>query len=152
MIAGQRPDLVRAMVIETAYIYYEPKIHTGSSAMIELLRSGQKLKTYLTRLHGERGPEMGDQWLHHWLDANNVPESLVAPDLLRSVSCPVLIVQGVEDEYANEQHAIAIHSALPDSTLWLIPDCGHVPHAALGEEFNRRVAGFFANTSRKRTD
>jgi pimeloyl-ACP methyl ester carboxylesterase len=56
----------------------------------------------------------------------------------------VLVVQGQHDEYATDRHAIDIDAALPNSELWLIPDCGHTPHAALGDAFNRRAAGFFA--------
>ncbi len=147
LLASQRPDLVQAMALEAAHIYYEPKIHTGISHMLSNLREGQAVAKYLKNLHGKKGLTLGETWLTHWLDANNIPRDLVAAEALGSIRCPVLVVQGEEDEYATNQHAVDIAKALPNSALWLIPNCGHVPHAALGEVFNWRVAQFFAEAT-----
>ncbi|HEC22320.1 MAG TPA: alpha/beta fold hydrolase [Chloroflexi bacterium] len=142
LLASQRPDLVRAMVVEAAHIYYEPKIHRGISYMLGGLRKGW-LRPYLINLHGEKGPALGERWLTHWLEESNVPADLVAPDALSRIACPVLVVQGEDDEYATPQHAIDIAAALPESELWLIPGCGHIPHAAVKEQFLERVEAFF---------
>ena len=143
MVAGQRPDLVRAMALEAAHIYYEWKVYEDNYPIVNKLLHSQKMKAYLTRLHGEKGPEMSLKWLNHWLDMQKAPRNLVERDALRRVTCPVLVMQGKEDEYATDQHAIDIDAALPNSTLWLMPGCGHVAHAAIGDEFNRRVDEFF---------
>ncbi len=143
IVAGLRPDLVRAMVIEAAHIYYEPKIGEGIGAMLAKVHSRASVQAYLAALHGNRWQALAETWLNHWADARNIPAELVAPDLLRRIACPVLVVQGAEDEYATDQHALDIASALPNSELWLIPGAGHTPHAALGDAFTQRVAEFF---------
>jgi pimeloyl-ACP methyl ester carboxylesterase len=147
LLASQRPDLVRAMVIEAAHIYYEPKIQAGIRAMLDKVQHSRVVRAYLAELHGDRGRALAEQWLAHWLTPDNLPTALVEPGALSRVRCPVLVVQGQDDEYATDQHALDIAAALPDSQLWLVPACGHTPHAALGDQFNERVIAFFARVA-----
>jgi pimeloyl-ACP methyl ester carboxylesterase len=143
LLAARRPDLVRAMAIEAAHIYYEPKIQAGIQAMLEKVRSSRRIQSVLKMLHGEKAQDLAEGWLTHWLDPGNVPVDLVAEEALVQVQCPVLVIQGEEDEYATPKHAEDIHAHLPNSELWIIPGCGHMPHVTLGEEFSARVAVFF---------
>lgn len=145
LLAAQRPDLARALAIEAAHIYYEPRIHQGISDMVERTRRSKAVESYLARLHGpEKARVFIDHWFSRWLSAENLPDQIVPAELLASITCPVLVIQGVEDQYALPQHAIDIDTALPDSELWLIPEVDHTPHARLGDSFNRRVMAFFA--------
>ena len=143
LLAAQRPDLARAMAVEAAHIYYEPKIQAGIEAMLEKVQTSRRIQAVLKMLHGDKAQALAEAWLTHWLDPASVPPDLVAEETLPQVRCPVLVIQGEEDEYATPKHAEDIHAALPHSELWLIPGCGHTPHAALGEEFCERVAAFF---------
>lgn|SRR5574341_186671 len=144
-LAAQRPDLARALVLEAAHIYYEPRIEQGIRRLIEWLATERGL-AYLTGLHGEDKARLLIQhWPAHWLDPANFAGPIVVRDLLGKVRCPALVIQGEDDEYALPQHARDIHAALPHSELWLISGCGHTPHADLGDVFNHRVAAFFAS-------
>lgn len=149
LLAARRPDLVRAMALAAAHIYYEPKIQIGIQTMLEKVRSSNRVRAALAMLHGDKGQALAETWLTHWLNPANVPPELVAEDMLAQVHCPVLVVQGMDDEYATPQHAEDIHRYLPNSELWLILDCGHMPHLALGDTFNERIADFFHHAAAK---
>jgi len=45
-----------------------------------------------------------------------------------SIACPVLAVQGEDDEYGTLEQVRAIHRRLPKTRLLVIPECGHSPH------------------------
>lgn len=77
LLAASRPDLVLAMVIEAAHIYYELSIHTGISRMIAMARHNPKVTVYLAALHGEeKARTLVEHWLPHWFNAENSPPPL----------------------------------------------------------------------------
>jgi pimeloyl-ACP methyl ester carboxylesterase len=142
LVAARRPVLVRRLVLEAAHIYTEPSMQRGVEELRRRLRTRPRVQEHLKRLHGERGIALAEAWLARWLDEPTAPERLVDDAALARIGCPALVIQGDEDEYATVQHARDLHAALARGELWLIPGVGHVPHAELGEEFNRRVAAF----------
>jgi pimeloyl-ACP methyl ester carboxylesterase len=111
--------------------------------MLDRVRESRRIRALLTMLHGDKGVALAEAWLTHWLDPANVPEGMDPMTMLAEVACPVLVIQGEEDEYALPKHAEDIHAYLPNSELWLIPGVGHMPHVTLGEEFCERVTAFF---------
>ena len=46
--------------------------------------------------------------------------------ILSHIHCPVLVVQGEQDEHATPQHAKDIAEAIPGAELWLLPGAGHM--------------------------
>lgn len=77
-----------------------------------------------------------DIWLHPAFRDWNIENCLSAID------CPVLLIQGEDDEYGTADQILAIEQGVsgPCSTI-MLPDCGHSPHrdqrdlvlAAIGE-------------------
>jgi pimeloyl-ACP methyl ester carboxylesterase len=61
-------------------------------------------------------------WLHppfkHW----NIEAELDA------IRCPVLAIQGIDDEYGTLRQIHGIAERVPDTELLEVPDCGHSPH------------------------
>jgi len=47
---------------------------------------------------------------------------------IASIACPVLAVQGEDDEYGTMAQIRAIARRLPKTRLLVIPECGHSPH------------------------
>jgi pimeloyl-ACP methyl ester carboxylesterase len=45
-----------------------------------------------------------------------------------SIGCPVLAIQGLDDEYGTLEQIRGIQRQLPQTRLLEIPDCGHSPH------------------------
>ncbi len=62
-----------------------------------------------------------------------------------TIACPVLAVQGEDDEYGTLEQIRAIARRVPHAVLLEIPDCGHSPHrdqpALLSAAAGRFIAG-----------
>ncbi|UUU32510.1 alpha/beta hydrolase [Streptomyces sp. CA-210063] len=66
-------------------------------------------------------------------------------DLLITVTVPTLVIVGADDEYTPVTDAEAMHAALPDSTLQVIPDAAHLPNLERPAEFNKALADFLSS-------
>ncbi|MEB2348900.1 MAG: alpha/beta hydrolase [Comamonadaceae bacterium] len=49
-------------------------------------------------------------------------------DEIRAITCPVLALQGLQDEYGTLAHVHGIAQRLPQARVVEIADCGHSPH------------------------
>ena len=61
-------------------------------------------------------------WLHPPFRDWNIEAELDA------IRCPVLAIQGVDDEYGSLAQIRGIAARVPGTQLVEIPDCGHSPH------------------------
>jgi len=59
--------------------------------------------------------------------------------LLPPITCPVLVVAGGLDIVCGTPHAEAIAHTMPDVTLRVFPDCGHIPQYEQPDAFTRAV-------------
>jgi len=66
-------------------------------------------------------------------------------DALPHIRVPSLLVYGDKDVRAPLAVAEHLHAALTDSTLVVLPNCGHVCNIESAEEFNRAVRNFLHN-------
>jgi pimeloyl-ACP methyl ester carboxylesterase len=63
-----------------------------------------------------------DIWLNPQFRAWNIEA------LLPQITCPLLAIQGVNDEYGTMAQVDGIASAVPHAQLVKLADCGHSPH------------------------
>ena len=49
-------------------------------------------------------------------------------DVLSRITCPLLAVQGLDDEYGTLEQIRGIARRVPQTQLLELPDCGHSPH------------------------
>jgi pimeloyl-ACP methyl ester carboxylesterase len=83
------------------------------------------LRTRLRRHHADvDGAFWG--WNRIWLDP--AFRSWNIEPLLPAVRCPILAVQGEDDEYGTMEQIASIARAAPDSRLLALPACRHSPH------------------------
>jgi pimeloyl-ACP methyl ester carboxylesterase len=61
-------------------------------------------------------------WLHPPFRQFNLERELPA------ITCPLLAVQGLDDEYGTLAQVRGIRQALPQTALLELPDCGHAVH------------------------
>jgi pimeloyl-ACP methyl ester carboxylesterase len=47
---------------------------------------------------------------------------------IESIACPLLAVQGIDDEYGTLEQIRGIRKRVPHTELLELPDCGHSPH------------------------
>jgi pimeloyl-ACP methyl ester carboxylesterase len=65
-------------------------------------------------------------WNTIWLDPAFLKWNITAE--LSSIQCPLLAIQGLDDEYGSMQQIRGIRDQVPHTTLLEIPNCGHSPH------------------------
>lgn len=121
--AGRWP--VRGLILEAAHVFVEDI----SIAGIEDARAAYETTDLSDRIarHHKDGEKTFRGWNDIWLDPAfrdwNIEEYLPAID------CPVLAIQGADDEYGTEDQLTAIGRGCggPVDTI-LVPDCRHAPH------------------------
>ena len=80
-------------------------------------------------------------WNRIWLDPAFKAWSIEA-DLSR-ITCPVLAVQGQEDEYGTMQQLDSLKHAVPQAELLELPACGHSPQRDQAALLMTHVSQFF---------
>jgi pimeloyl-ACP methyl ester carboxylesterase len=60
--------------------------------------------------------------------------------LLSSVACPVLLIQGQQDEYGTLKQLTAIEAVIPNTQRMVIENCGHWPHKNHAQTVTDRIA------------
>ena len=75
-------------------------------------------------------------WLHPAFRSWSIEAELPA------IRCPLLAVQGLDDEYGSLEQIRGIARRVPQTVLLELPDCGHSPHRDLTGTLIRHVAGF----------
>lgn len=152
--AGLFPESPRAIIVEAPHVFVEDVTVEGVARARSIYLTTD-LPSRLGRYH-DHADELFWGWNDIWLDPTfrrwNIEEYLAA------IRCPVLVLQGEDDEYGTAAQAKAIGAAVPQAEVILLPNCGHAPHFEQPEitlayitEFVRRLVpqqgGIFSRTS-----
>ena len=62
---------------------------------------------------------------------------------IRTISCPVLAIQGIDDEYGTLAQIRDIQRHVPQTQLLELGNCGHWPHRDQPRALSRACAGFY---------
>jgi len=120
--AGTRP--VCAVVTLAAHVLVED-ISVTSIAAAKVAYETTDLRTKLARYHADVDSAFWG-WNRIWLDpefrAWNIEE------YLPRIACPVLAIQGEDDEYGTMEQMRRIGAQVPDVDLVELEDCRHSPH------------------------
>jgi pimeloyl-ACP methyl ester carboxylesterase len=110
----------RAMVLLAPHVFVEQKT-VDSIALL-----GDDVRQKLRRLHGEQTDPTFHAWRNLWLSSEF--RSWNIEDAVTRVSCPLLLIQGQNDEYGTEAqlHSIEARAKGPVTTV-LLDNCGHAP-------------------------
>jgi pimeloyl-ACP methyl ester carboxylesterase len=123
--AGARRRRVRGLILEAPHVFVED-VTVASIADAKVAWAETDLRRRLGRYHADvDGAFTGwnDIWLHPDFRAWNIEE------YLPGVACPVMVVQGADDEYGTSAQLAAIENGVkgPVECL-LLPNCKHSPH------------------------
>ena len=144
LYAAAHPDAPLGIALMAPHEFIEEETLAGIRAAGEAWRTTE-WPTRLARHHADAARvfrEWHDVWLspeyRHW----NIE------DRLPLITCPVLAIQGVDDEYASLRQIEVIADRVPGTRLLALPSCGHAPHrdqeaavlAALAEFINSLAA------------
>lgn len=131
-----------ALITESAQACLEDRILQGILTAKEQFEDDKQLER-LRKYHGEKAKWVLDAWTETWLDPAFATWSLA--DVLPAVTCPVLAIHGVLDEYGSRRHPDMIAQLCGGaSRIELIADTYHVPHRERQEMIVSLVSEFIA--------
>ena len=122
--AAAFPDAVQGVVVLAPHIFVE-EISVTSIRQAREAYLGTGLRQRLARYHDDPDSAFFG-WNDVWLDAAfrswNIEEEL------GTIRCPLLAIQGLEDEYGTLEQVRGIARRVPQAQLLELAACGHSPH------------------------
>jgi pimeloyl-ACP methyl ester carboxylesterase len=113
------------------------------------------LRARLSRHHGDVDSAFWG-WNRIWLDPAFRGWNI--ENLLPSIRCPILVIQGEDDEYGTLEQIASVARAAPDAKSLALPACRHSPHRdqpravlAAAKEFVAGLASMRGRSTSSRT-
>ena len=124
LYAAQFPEELRGAIVAAPHLFVEDiSIQSIKLAREAYLQHG--LRERLARHHDEVDSAFfgwNDVWLSEAFKDWNI-ESVIP-----GISCPLLALQGEQDEYGSLQQVMRIRELLPSAEVITLANCGHSPH------------------------
>lgn len=142
IFAAAHPGRTAWAVTEAAHVIVEAETLAGiADAHAAYHVPDSRLRAVLARYHGDKTDFTFANWAELWPTPGF--RSFDMRDALPSIRCPVLAIQGAEDEYGTPAQLEAIKAGVsgPCET-WLVPDCRHAPHFEATDRVLPRIADF----------
>jgi pimeloyl-ACP methyl ester carboxylesterase len=124
LYAAAFPQALRGAIVLAPHILVED-ISVTSIEQARAAYLGTDLKQRLARYHAEPDSAFwgwNDIWLDPAFRAWSIEEEIAA------IRCPVLAIQGVDDEYGTLEQVHGIARRVPQARVLELPQCGHSPH------------------------
>ncbi|MCF3935224.1 alpha/beta hydrolase [Acuticoccus sp. M5D2P5] len=144
LYAAAFPDKPVAVITEAAHVMVEAETSGSLKQLRAKWSEDERLRSGLGRYHGDQTEAMFYGWIDAWLRPQNQAWQMLGR--LPSITCPVLAVQGMDDEHGTPAQVdhIVDDTAGP-AERFMIPECGHVPHREAPDAVLDRVAAFIAS-------
>lgn len=124
--AGAHPESVRGVVAISPHLYREARTVDAIRTQISDFNHGD-LKARLQRHHGGKAETLFERLVEVWTADEAAAGWGLEPHVAR-IRCPVLAIQGEDDEFFSESQLEALRACAPGVVDTLrIPDCGHYP-------------------------
>ena len=140
IFAGKHPGAVRGLILEAPHVFVED-LTIASIEQAKVTYEMTDLPKRLGRYHAHVDATFwgwNDIWLDPKFRAWNIEEYLPA------IRCPILCIQGEDDEYGTAAQVKAIAAVAPQTDVVMLPDCKHSPHRDQPEQTLQRMVEFVA--------
>lgn len=122
--AGSFPESPRALILEAPHLFVED-LSVASIAEAKVNFQTTDFRDKLAKYHAHVDETFWG-WNGIWLDP--AFRSWNIEEYLDSIRCPILCIQGEEDEYGTPAQVEAIRGRLPGTEIVMLADCKHSPH------------------------
>jgi pimeloyl-ACP methyl ester carboxylesterase len=146
LYAGMFPDAPAGLILEAPHVFVED-LTVSSIAQARVLYLQTDLPQRLGRYHAHAGSLFWG-WNNIWLDS--AFRSWNIESCLDLIHCPVLVLQGAQDEYGTAQQIDAIQRKIPSASTIILEDCKHAPHRDRCEATLAAITQFLKNAGRTR--
>ena len=142
--AARFPDRVAAAVVMAPHIIVE-EFGLISIRKARALYLETDLRDRLARYHADP-----DSAFWGWNDIWLAPEFVHwrIDGLLPDIRCPVLAIQGLDDECGTMAQIGGIAAAVPGTRLLKLPNCGHSPHRDQADAVIESTVAFLGSSLR----
>ncbi len=130
---------VKAVVAMAPHVFIEPLCLSSIRKAAATFESTD-LKERLGKYHRDARKTFYG-WADVWLDPGFVSWD-IREDYLPKIECPVLAIQGEDDEYGTMAQLDEIARRVPRSELLKLPRCGHTPFRDQPERTLKAVCSF----------
>jgi pimeloyl-ACP methyl ester carboxylesterase len=115
---------VTALVLEAPHVFVEP-LTVESIAKAKTIYETTDLGAKLGRYHRD-ADQVFWGWNAIWLDPRFLAWNI--EDRLPAIDCPILLIQGADDEYGTRAQLDSIAAKASGAEIVLLAACGHSPH------------------------
>jgi pimeloyl-ACP methyl ester carboxylesterase len=123
--AGKHPGRARSLILEAPHVFVEP-VTVSSIAAAKTTYETTDLARKLGRYHWDADAAFWG-WNDIWLDSRFLAWNIES--YLPAVDCPILMIQGRQDEYGTVAQLEAIsRQAAGETAIVMLDNCGHSPH------------------------
>jgi pimeloyl-ACP methyl ester carboxylesterase len=130
---------VAGLIVLAPHIMVE-ELSINSIAQARDTYENTPFKARLAPYHADVDSAFGG-WSQIWLNPNFRNWSI--EEDIRTITCPVLAIQGVDDDYGTLEQIQGIARRLPQTKLLVLPACGHSPHRDQPETLTQACFNFF---------
>ena len=140
IFAGKHPDRPQALILEAPHVFVEG-LSVASITQAKVNYQTTDLPQKLGRYHAHVDATFWG-WNDIWLD----PEfrSWNIEEYLPAIRCPVLCIQGEQDEYGTIAQVKAIQARVPGTKILMLANCKHSPHRDQPDATLKRMVEFLA--------
>ncbi len=144
VFAGTYPDKVRGLILEAPHVFVED-LTVASIEQAKVIYRTTELPRRLGRYH-EHVDETFWGWNDIWLDPDFRAWNI--EQYLAGIRCPILCIQGEQDEYGTCAQLDAIRAQVPETEIVMLPQCRHSPHRDQPERTLAVMCGFVVTVLR----
>ncbi len=143
LYAAAHSEKLRGVITEAAHIFVEDVTVKGIQRVVQIYEDTD-LKNKLSRYHGQRTDLVFRRWADRWLDP--LFRSWNVEKYLAAVTCPLLVIQGREDEYATLAQVDGIRNGVSGPVeACIVEECMHVPHLQATQKVLKVMTRFIAS-------
>ncbi|MDD3686872.1 MAG: alpha/beta hydrolase [Bacteroidales bacterium] len=143
LYAAQFPSKVKAIITEAAHVFTEEITYKGLEPVANLFYKAG-LREKLEKYHGEKTLSMFHGWYDVWTDPEFTNWNV--ENYLTSIICPVLAMQGKDDEYGSINQLQSLENNIKSNCrIRHIDNCGHTPHFQQREICEKEMINFINN-------
>lgn len=141
--AAKYQNRIKAVICEAGHIFVEEITLKGIREAVHAYQN-TNLPLKLQKYHGDKTETIFKAWTETWLRDDFRDWNI--EHLLPEVICPLLFIQGENDEYGTlHQVEKTMKSVNGKSEKQIIPNVGHTPHKEASDSVIEKVKAFTAN-------
>lgn len=123
LAAAYHPEKINSVISEAAHVIIEEVSVKGIRETRKIYN--QKLKRPLRKYHSDKTDWVFYHWADTWIKPQFKDWNMI--EELQKIQCPVLAIQGRQDQYGSYEQLKVIQENCQSKLLYL-ENCGHHPH------------------------